>query len=106
LQALSAGVAEGSSRPLTRRMVYDRLHYMLSHLLELIPTLASSLQPLLIRNFPHKRHNQIAQVTYIRNLLRITQYCPELFEQILSTVIDRAIQIDVRPALLTVEYWI
>lgn len=96
LQALDTNTPEGSSSPLTRRVIYDRLHYLLRHLLSLIPTLSSTLQPLLVRNFPHKRQNQAAQSTYIRNLLRISTYCPELTDKILSTIVDRAIQIDVR----------
>lgn len=81
---------------MTRRVVYDRLHFLLQHLLSLVPTLPSTLQPLLVRFFPHKRQSQAAQITYIRNLLRITEYCPELSDRILATIIDRAIQIDVR----------
>lgn len=96
LQALDVNMPESSSKPLTRRAVYDRLHYLLGHLLSLVPTLPSTLQPLLVQHFPHKRLSQAAQVTYIRNLLRITEYCPELSDRILATIIDRAIQIDVR----------
>ncbi|KAJ7098804.1 RNA polymerase I-specific transcription initiation factor RRN3 [Mycena belliarum] len=95
LQALDANTPESSSSPLTRRVIYDRLHYLLRHLLSLIPTLSSTLQPLLVRNFPHKRQSQASQSTYIRNLLRISTYCPELGDKILSTIVDRAIQIDV-----------
>ncbi|KAJ7126373.1 RNA polymerase I-specific transcription initiation factor RRN3 [Mycena crocata] len=95
IQALDTNTPEGSSTPLTRRVIYDRLHYLLRHLLTLIPTLPSTLQPLLVRNFPHKRQNQASQSTYIRNLLRISTYCPELADKILSTIVDRAIQIDV-----------
>ena len=88
-------LVEGSSSPLTRRVIYDRLHSLLEHLLSLIPTLPSTLQPLLVRNFPHKRQDRADQETYIRNLLRITEYCPALSDRILATIIDRAIQIDV-----------
>ncbi|KAF9464841.1 RNA polymerase I-specific transcription initiation factor RRN3 [Collybia nuda] len=95
LQTLDAAMPEGSTSPMTRRIIYDRLHGLLRHLLSLIPTLSSTLQPLLVRNFPHKRQNQLAQTTYIRNLLRICVYCPELADKILATIIDRAIQIDV-----------
>ncbi|KAH9850820.1 RNA polymerase I-specific transcription initiation factor RRN3 [Lenzites betulinus] len=95
LQALDAGMPESSCRPLTRRIVYDRIHFLLRHLISIVPTLPSTLQPLLARNFPHKRQNRTAQVTYIRNLLRVTEYCPEIADRILATVIDRAIQIDV-----------
>ncbi|KAI0092198.1 RNA polymerase I-specific transcription initiation factor RRN3 [Irpex rosettiformis] len=95
LQALNVGIPESSSSPLTRRIVYNRIHYLSQHLLSLVPTLPSTLQPLLVRNFPHKRQNQASQVTYIRNLLRITEYCPELSDRIFATIVDRAIQIDV-----------
>ncbi|KAI0057541.1 RNA polymerase I-specific transcription initiation factor RRN3 [Artomyces pyxidatus] len=95
LQALDAGLPESSSAPLTRRIVYDRIHYLLRHLLSLVPTLPSTLQPLLSRNFPHKRQSLANQVTYIRNMLQITEYCPEIADRLLSTIIDRAIQIDV-----------
>ncbi|KIY46603.1 RNA polymerase I-specific transcription initiation factor RRN3 [Fistulina hepatica ATCC 64428] len=95
LQALDSGIPEGSSSPLTRRTIYDRLHFLLQHILTLIPTLPSTLLPLLIANFPHKRQSLNAQTTYIRNLLRVTEYCPEVTDKILSTIVDRAIQIDV-----------
>ena len=95
IQALNAGMPEGSASPMTRRVIYDRLHYLLQHLISLIPTLPSTLQPLLVRSFPHKRQNQVAQTTYIRNLLRISTYCPELADKILATIVDRAVQIDV-----------
>ncbi|CAK5262552.1 unnamed protein product [Mycena citricolor] len=95
LQALDNNTPEGSSAPLTRRVIYDRLHTLLRHLLTLIPTLPSTLQPLIVQSFPHKRQSQASQSTYIRNLLRISSYCPELSDKILSTIIDRAIQIDV-----------
>lgn len=95
LQALNASGPESSDSPLTRRDIYDRIHSLLSHLLSLVPTLPSTLQPLLVRNFPHKRQSQAAQVTYIRNLLRVTEYCSELTDRILALIIDRALQIDV-----------
>jgi RNA polymerase I-specific transcription initiation factor RRN3 len=81
--------------PLTRRRVYDRIHHLLRHLLALVPTLPSTLRPFLVQNFPHKRHSQASQITYIRNMLRITEYCPEMADSLMSTIIDRAIQIDV-----------
>ncbi|KIJ69765.1 hypothetical protein HYDPIDRAFT_104386 [Hydnomerulius pinastri MD-312] len=94
-QALNAGGPQSSATPLTRGLIYDRLHLLLRHLLSLIPTLPSTLQPLLVRNFPHKRQSPVTQVTYIRNLLRVTEYCSELADRILALIIDRALQIDV-----------
>ncbi|KIM46443.1 hypothetical protein M413DRAFT_441534 [Hebeloma cylindrosporum] len=95
LQALDSSMPSTSNTPLTRRIIYDRLHYLLQHVLTLVPTLPSTLQPFLIRHFPHKRQNQVSQTTFIRNILRISSYCPELSEKILATIVDRAIQIDV-----------
>lgn len=92
-------IEPSSSVPITRRLVYDRLHYLLRHLLTLVPTLPSTLMPLLSRNFPHKRQNVAAQSTYIRNLLRVSGYCPELSDKILFTIVDRAVQIDVSASL-------
>lgn len=89
-----------SSTPITRRLVYDRIHYLLRHLLALVPTLPSTLMPLLARTFPHKRQNVAAQSTYIRNLLQISAYCPELADKIMITIVDRTITIDVRDLLL------
>ena len=95
MNTLNFAMPESSSAPLTRRVIYDRLHYLLRHLLVLIPTLPSTLQNHLIRHFPHKRLPLAAQVTYIRNTLRIAEYCPELADGILATIVDRVIQIDV-----------
>ncbi|KZT24585.1 RNA polymerase I-specific transcription initiation factor RRN3 [Neolentinus lepideus HHB14362 ss-1] len=95
IQALDSILPEGSSRPLTRRVIYERQHYLLRHLLSLIPTLPSTLQPLLLSNFPHKRQSQVAHITYIRNLLQVMDYCPEFADRILATIVDRALQIDV-----------
>jgi RNA polymerase I-specific transcription initiation factor RRN3 len=76
-------------------VIYDRQHALLEHLLNLVPTLPSSLAPLLVRNFPHKRQPQAAHVAYIRNLLRITEYCGELSERVLGLIVDRALMVDV-----------
>jgi len=90
-----ASLAEGSSSPVSRRSVYDRHHTLLQHLLNLIPTLPSALLPHLLRFFPHRRLSKSCQITYIRNLLRVTRYCSSLTERLLTVVIERAIQIDV-----------
>lgn len=84
-----------NSTPLTRRVIYDRQHALLEHLLNLVPTLPSSLAPLLVQNFPHKRQPQAAHVAYIRNLLRVTEYCGELSERVLGLIVDRALMVDV-----------
>ncbi|SPO35377.1 related to RRN3 - RNA polymerase I specific transcription factor [Pseudozyma flocculosa] len=78
-----------------RRQLYDRFHLLIRSLMALIPTLPSSLLPLLARRFPPKAARRSEQLVYVRNMLRVATYCAELSESILNTVIDRAIQLDV-----------
>lgn len=80
---------------ITRRTLYGRLHSLLRMLLSLIPTLSPSLSPLLAINFPSKRDTRFAQICYIDNLLALTEYCPALADDVLSLVVERALNIDV-----------
>lgn len=79
----------------TRRLLYTRCHLLLRALLTLVPTLPSSLNPLLIKHFPHKREGKREQSTYARNILFITQYESQVAETVWRVVLDRAIGLDV-----------
>ncbi|KAI3623292.1 RRN3 [Malassezia furfur] len=87
-------VAADAPRP-TRRALYDRLHALLQQLLRLVPTLAAALQSQVARHFPHKRDRTLAQVLYVRNVLRVTAYCEALTEPIWAAVLDHVLQVDV-----------
>jgi RNA polymerase I-specific transcription initiation factor RRN3 len=50
---------------------------------------------LLVKHFPHKRDREVAQITYIRNICEMSDYCPELNGRIWDQVIDRLLRIDV-----------
>ncbi|BGO89017.1 hypothetical protein NBRC10512_008208 [Rhodotorula toruloides] len=80
---------------LTRRLVYTRIHALLRVLLSLVPTLSPSLSPLLASHFPSKREPRAAQICYIDNLLLLTEYCTALSEDVLTLVVERALNIDV-----------
>jgi RNA polymerase I-specific transcription initiation factor RRN3 len=95
VQALDRSSPDSSSTPITRRVIYNRVHNLLSHLLGLIPTLPLALQPVITSHFPHKKLSKLAQTTYIRNLLTLSGYCPALSDAILSLIVERAQQIDV-----------
>lgn len=82
------------ARP-TRRQLYERVHGFLEALLQLVPTLPSTLQPLLIQHFPHKRERTLTQVLYMRNLLHMSEYCEALTEPVWAAVVDHALQVDV-----------
>ncbi|CAE6387714.1 unnamed protein product [Rhizoctonia solani] len=53
------------------------------------------LQPFITSHFPHKKLSKLAQTTYIRNLLTLSEYCPALSDTILSLIVERAQQMDV-----------
>jgi len=80
---------------LTRRLVYARIHSLLRLLLSLVPTLSPSLSPLLALHFPSKRDIRAAQICYIDNLLLLTEYCTALSEDVLTLIVERALNIDV-----------
>lgn len=80
---------------LTRRLIYDRIHDLLRLLLALVPTLSPSLAPVLALHFPSKREPRPAQICYIDNLLHLTEYCTALCEDVLTLVVERALNIDV-----------
>jgi hypothetical protein len=50
--------------------------------------------------FPHKRHNSEEMFGYLKNLLLVSYYAPSLIESIITTAVDRLIQIDVIPSPL------
>lgn len=78
-----------------RRLIYSRLHSLLRSILRLIPTLPSTLWPILDSHFPKKREHRDGHVCYLSNLLEISSYCPELNDKILQLSIDKCLKIDV-----------
>ena len=86
---------------ITRRMYHAHYHLLISHLLSLVPTLPSVLQPLLVRHFPHRREPEVAQTTWVRNCCELVGYCPEIGQRMWSEVIDRMLRIDVSDPRLT-----
>ncbi|WVQ85078.1 hypothetical protein IAT38_007242 [Cryptococcus sp. DSM 104549] len=84
-----------SNTKISRRVFHARHHLLLSHLISLVPTLPSVLQPLLIRNFPNKREAEVSQTTWIRNCCELIGYCPELGGRMWGEIVDRMLRIDV-----------
>lgn len=80
---------------LTRRMYHARHHFLLAHLLSLIPTLPTVLQQVLTKNAPHKRDTEVAQSTWVRNCCEMIEYCPELGARVWSGLVDKMLRIDV-----------
>ena len=90
----SAGKLPNHS-PVKRSVIYERVHYALQFILDLVPTAAfSTLFPALISEFPHKSESKRAHVTYVTNLLRVIEYAPSLRNKLLTFITDRVIKID------------
>ncbi|KAG8806435.1 hypothetical protein FRC17_004993 [Serendipita sp. 399] len=81
--------------PVTLRVIFERTHLLLQTLLELIPTLPSTLPTHLLRHFPHKTHSIASHIVYCKNLVKLIGYCPQIVEPVLSLIVERAVGIDV-----------
>jgi len=82
--------------PVDRSAIYDRVHYALQYIIELVPTAAgSTLFPLLVAEFPHKSERKWEHTCYLANLLRVVEYVPALRYKLLSVITDRVIKIDI-----------
>jgi RNA polymerase I-specific transcription initiation factor RRN3 len=73
----------------------DLIHATLLNICRCVPSASSALFPFLLDNYPHKSHPATAHKVYLKNLLRISEYAPELRDRILEAIVDRLIQIDV-----------
>lgn len=102
VQSADSQLVPGSLRklpnhqPVSRPTIHDRVHYALQFILDLVPTAAfSTLFPALVAEFPHKSEKKQAHMSYLRNLLRVTEYAPALRGKVLAMLIDRVIKVDV-----------
>ncbi|KAI9622538.1 hypothetical protein KEM48_007153 [Puccinia striiformis f. sp. tritici PST-130] len=72
--------------------------------LEHLPTLPSTLWPVLDNYFPKKREHLDGHICYLSNLLRIASYCPDLSAKIVQLCIEKCLKIDVE-IQVEVEEW-
>ncbi|KAI9680183.1 MAG: hypothetical protein M1829_001420 [Trizodia sp. TS-e1964] len=91
----SAGRLPGC-QTLRRHQLYDRAHAATKHLLRVIPSASGALSSFLTSNFPHSSESVQAHSAYTRNLIKLTEYAPELRSEVLALITDRLIKIDVQ----------
>lgn len=92
----SRAAAASSTADVTRRLAYDRIHKLLHRLVTSLPTLPSVLWHQINVAIPPKRESKEAHIVYLRNALRVVDYCPTLVDDLLGSAIAAAITIDVR----------
>ncbi|KAF2281177.1 RNA polymerase I-specific transcription initiation factor RRN3 [Westerdykella ornata] len=81
---------------ISRPQLQVRLHDCLKHLLRHIQMASTLLGPILASAFPFPTDPAKTHAQYIKNLLRVSEYCPELKGQIFSVITDKLVKIDVQ----------
>jgi len=77
-------------------------HWAIQHLLNLVPSGHTILLRLIKENFPHRTAERREQISYIFNLIRMSQYVDHLKGDLLSLCIERVVHVDVR---VHFRYW-
>ena len=81
---------------ITSSQVYNRAHAALKYLLQLIPSASNTLRSVLINVFPHCSDSKRAHIIYVKNLLKVLEYVPELRSETLGLITERLVKIDVQ----------
>lgn len=74
----------------------QRIHECLRSFLRQSPMASTYLGPIVASTFPFADDTAKAHTRYIRNILQVSEYCPELKGEILSLVTDKIVKIDVQ----------
>lgn len=96
LKAPSTSIRQEDDPPVQRPRVQARIHETLSSILRHSPMASSHLSAILASTFPFSHDDAKTHVHYIRNILRVAEYCPELKGEIFSLVTDKLVKIDVQ----------
>jgi hypothetical protein len=100
----SRAAASTTAADVTRRLAYDRIHRLLRALVVAVPTLPPVLWHQVNVAMPPKRESKEAHIVYLRNALRVVEYCPTLVDDLLASAVTAAITIDVRTAASEICY--
>ncbi|OLY82210.1 RNA polymerase I-specific transcription initiation factor rrn3 [Smittium mucronatum] len=76
-------------------ILFKRVHSLLSELVHIIPTLSQEIYFSISKNFPHKRDSSARNTSFLKNVLKVIRYCPDLQKKLLLLSIDRILQMDV-----------
>ncbi|KAI9668808.1 MAG: hypothetical protein M1831_000877 [Alyxoria varia] len=81
--------------PVQREALYDRTHKALHFLHQSVPSASGILSSIITSNFPFLEGKTQSIVEYVRNLLKMPTYAPELRAEVLDLIIERLVKIDV-----------
>ncbi|KAJ2491364.1 DNA independent RNA polymerase I transcription factor [Coemansia sp. RSA 2050] len=75
--------------------VHDRLHALLEQVYRAIPTCGANMTAAIIDAYPFRTAKANVQVLFLQNILRTLDYAIGLRREVLRTVLNRIIQVDV-----------
>ncbi len=105
LKQLLGELADVTLVPNARRTDLQRnAHWAIQHLLDVVPSGTTILLQLIRESFPHPTADRREQISYVFNLIRMCHYVQNLKGEILSICVQRAVQLDVFPLLISVDF--
>ncbi|PFH62108.1 hypothetical protein XA68_15069 [Ophiocordyceps unilateralis] len=77
-----------------RETMRERLHSTMQYLLQMFPAAVTVLENLMSTKFPFPDESVRIQMAYVRNLLHVKDYVPDLRNEILDIILNRVVMID------------
>lgn len=99
LEAPSVNARQPDDPPVQRVRIQARVHDTLRSILRHSPMASAFLAPTITNTFPFADDDAKTHIQYIQNILKVTQYAPEIKGEILSLVTEKLVKIDVQMQL-------
>ncbi|KAL9093877.1 MAG: hypothetical protein Q9165_003800 [Trypethelium subeluteriae] len=81
--------------PVSRSHMNARLHATLRYLLSVLPSASGMLSGMLARMYPASEESKKTHINFAQQVLKMTEYAPELKSEILTAIVDRLVKMDV-----------
>lgn len=87
---------EGHSPEVEKTMlrVFEHMHRCVHRMMSILPSITSSILPLLCSRFPYHDQSATEHLHYLRNLLRIAEYAPQLRDPLIHLIIMKCVDLD------------
>lgn len=96
LELPSSHARQQDDPPVQRNRIQARVHECLRSILRHSPMANTFLAPMITTSFPFANDNAKRHVEYIRNILKVADYAPEIKGEIMSLVTEKLVKIDVQ----------
>jgi hypothetical protein len=77
------------------RQRQEHIHRTIQNIFRLAPTSTLEIHPILVENFPHKRHTVHLQQEYVTQLLLLCESFPQLQGRIVELIFSKCLELDV-----------